>query len=514
MTLRAGERRNSDRGRAGLRDLRGWLRAFALLLVGLVVAAASSASAQEALILFKTPAKDGGIDLIVRGAGPGDVVGLVVDARPDPDSARIPSEWHRADPSGIARFSIPASAIATAGGDLFAQAVTSDLRSNVIPLRGVPALFLLVDDGGAGARVVRFDPTHGTLDPQLVGLDADSVLSLWRFLPIAARDGMLVRSGPDANALAGAPFNSGERPIELVSSVDPSMSMLLALTREDLPQGRAVVRLRLVETNPVTHEIASIEIPRGGGRLVSAWLVSDVDSRRALIAERDGTIREVVLGADPGRGVTILPLTPQANEELLKPAIHDNQVVVVTRPLSPRDRRATSRMLVFDLNERGDPVETVLDSVALGFEVAERPDGPAAFITLESGQVEVVPLDPGQHPVSLSLPDVRRIARGPDGNLFVLQQGVEPAVSRIDAATLAVDPVPLLGLSSGATRFGVFGGLVDRVRRTWLYVVQPQPSPNASDEELLYAELDPADGHAIGAVPVPLGGRVRRVTIR
>jgi hypothetical protein len=514
MTLRAGKRRNSDRGRAGLRGFLEWLRAFAVLLVGLV-AAAASASAQEALVLFKTPAKEGGVDLIVRGARPGEDVWLVVDARPDPDPARGRVFALVADPSGIARLPVPASEIAAAGGDLFAQAGTSDLRSNVIPLREVPALYLLVDEAGASARVVRFDPTRGTLDPQLVRLDADSVLSFGRFLPVAARDGSLVRSGQDASPLAGAPLNSGERLLDLVSSVDQSMSMLLALTREDLPQGRAVIRLRLIETNPDTHEIASIEIQRGGGRLVSAWLVSDVDSRRALIAERDGTIREVVLGAEPGRGVTILPLTPQTSEELLKVAIHGDQVVVVTHPGPLRSRNiATSRMLVFDLNERGDPVETTLDSVALGFEVAERSDGPAAFITLESGQVEVVPLDPRQPTVTIPIPDVRRIARGPDGNLFTLQQGGVAAVSRIDAETLAVDPVPLLGLSSRATRFGVFGGLVDRVRRTWLYVVQRQPGTDASDEELLCAELDPGDGHAIGAVPVPLGGRVRRVANR
>ena len=521
MTLRAGSRRISEpdpcrpsaRGRA-MRVLSAAL--FAALLV------ASSAKAQDAIVLFKTPAKDGGVDLIVRGARPGDVVHLVVDASPDPDPAHLLfyGGGQSADGGGIARFHFSASDLPAAGGELFAQALTADLRSNVIPLREMPALFLLVDEAESRARVLRFDPTRGTLDPLLARLDADSAVSFIRYLPVAARDGSLVRSGADSSALSGAVLNSGERPIDLVAPVD--QSMLLALTREDLPQGHAVIRLRLIETNPVTREIASIEIPRGGGRLVSAWLVSDVESRRTLIAERDGTLREVVLGAEPGRGVTIVPLAPQAGEELLNVMIHDNQVVVVTQPGPARSRRtAASRMLVFDLNERGDPVETVLDSVALGFEVAERPGGPAAFIALDSGQVEVVPLDArGEHAL-LALPEVRHISGGPDGNLFVLQQGggsavSRAAVSRIDAATLEVVPVPLLGLSlsSPATRFGVFGGRIDRVLHSWLYIVEPQTGPDATDDELLYAELDPADGRASSIVPLALGGRVRRIANR
>jgi hypothetical protein len=503
MTLRGGKRRSND-----VRP--GWLRLLAASAL-VVVLAAASASAQEALVLFKTPAKDGGVDLIVRGARPGEIVRLLLDGSPDSGPAPYLYNAYPADGGGIVRFhfsDIPA------GGDLFAQALTSDLRSNVIPLREMPALYLLVDEAESGARVLRFDPTRGTLEPLLGRLDADSAVSFVRYLPVAARDGSLVRSGTDSSALGGATLNSGERPIDLVASVD--QSMLMALTREDLPQGRAVIRLRLIETNPDTHEIATVEIQRGGGRLVSAWLVSDVESRRTLIAERDGTLREVVLGAEPGRGVTIVPLAPQSGEELLNVKIHDNQVVVVTKPgpLSSR-RTTTSRMLVFDLNERGDPVETLLNSAALGFEVAERPDGPAAFIVLDSGQIEVVPLDPaGEHAPPLALPDVRQIARGPDGNLFALQQGSEASVSRIDAATLAVDPVLALGRSSGATRFGVFGGRVDRVLRTWLYVVEPQAGPGATDDELLYAELDPVDGRAAGVVPLPLGGHVRRIANR
>lgn len=510
MTLRGGKRRSCEPARD---HLPRWLRAMAAALLGLAFVA-SSAAAQEALILFKAPAKDGGVDLIVRGAQPGELVWLVVAASPDPDRTQNPVEPVKANLVGVAHFPFAANQI-PAGGDLYAQALTADLRSNVIPLREVPALYLLVDESDAGTRVLRFDPIRGTLDPQLVRLDADSPLSIGRYTPIGARDGSLVRSGQDPATLAGAAMNSGERPIDLVSS--PDQSMLLAMTREDLPLGRAVIRLRLIEINPDSHEIASIEVQRGGGRLVSAWLVSDADSRRALVAARDGTIREVVLGNEPGRGVTILPLTPQTSEELLKVAIHDNQVVVVTQPGPLRSRRtSTSRMLVFDLNERGPAIETVLSSVALGFEVVERPDGPAAFVALESGQIEVVPLDPrGEHAL-LSIPDLRQIARGPDGNLFVLQLGSEPAISRIDAAKLEVDPVPLVGLSSRtsrATRFGLFGGLVDKVRRTWLYVVQPQEGADADLDELLCAELDPVDGRG-AFVPLPLGGRVRRTANR
>jgi hypothetical protein len=499
MTLRGEKRRMTMR---------------AAVVVLAFVATAFSASAQDALVLFKTRAKDGGVELNVRGARPGDVVQLLTDVHPDPDPARALIKKNYADGGGLARFEFSASDVAGAGGDLFAQAFTSDLRSNVVPLRVMPELYLLVDDVDARARVLRFDPTHGTLDEKLARLDADSVLAIGNFSPVAARDGALVRSGPDATGVAASTLKSGERPIDLVASSD--RSIMLALTREDLPLGSSVIRLRLIESNAASNEIASLEILRGGGRLVSAWLVSDSESHRALVAERGGAIREVVLGAEPGRGLAILPLTPQTSEELLKVEIHGDYVVVVTQPGPVRSRRAaTSRVLVFDLNERGEPDATVLNAVARDVVVVERPGGAAAFVALESGQIEVVALDPDGDHALLALPDVRLLARGPDDSLFAMQGGLDPAVVRIDPATLLVDRLPLLGLSKQPARhFGVFGDVDGNLRRAWLYVVQPQGG-RADEDELLCVELDPVDGHPLGAFPPQqLGGRVLRTLTR
>lgn len=473
-----------------------------------VFLAATSASAQDALVLFKTPAKDGGVDLNVRGARPGEVVQLLVDDRPDPDPTKYPRIplFSNADGFGIVRFSVPANELTT-DHPLYAEAFTAELHSNPVLLREVPALYLLVDDVDQRTRVLRFDPKRGALEPQLARLDADSVLAIAQAIPFAARDGALIRSGRET---AAYPLNRGERPIDLVASAD--QSMLLALTREDLAQGGAVLRLRLIESDVASHEIASLEVLRGGGRLVSAWLVFHNDSRRALVAASDGAIREVVLGAEPGKGLTLLPLSPQASEELLKVDIHGDQVVVVTRPAGARNRRTTtSRVLVFDLNERSNPTETLLDAVAVDFEVAERAGGPAAFVALESGLVEVVPLDPDGDRVRLAIPEIRKLARAPDGSLFGLVGARDAAVVRIDPATLQIDPLANMGLTRAATQFGVFGD----ARGLWLYAVVQVEGSLTEEDQLLCAELDPATGHPTGNVVIrPLGGHVRRVAQR
>src|SRR5262249_60787750 len=124
-----------------------------------------------------------GVALSGRGARPGDWVQLVVAARPDADPAS-PSSWRfasRADGGGIARFPFTASDVSKARDELFAQALTSDLRSNVVPLRELPALYLLVDESDSSARVVRFDPIRPTLDPPLLRLGSGPGLPLGQY---------------------------------------------------------------------------------------------------------------------------------------------------------------------------------------------------------------------------------------------------------------------------------------------------------------------------------------------
>jgi len=381
------------------------------------------------------------------------------------------------------------------------------IRSNVVPIRDVPALFLLVVDSDERARVLCYDPILRTLETRLAQVDRDSVLAIAGSVPFAARDGDLLRGDTEAT---GA-LHLGEGLVDLVASADPSL--LLALTREEVAAGRALLRLRLIEADAPAREIANLEVVRGG-QLVSAWLVSDLnDTHRVLIAERQGAIREVVLGAEPGRGLTILPLSPLVREEMLDVRMLGDALVVVTRPGAGGRRATSSRMVVFDLNDRVAPIEVSLDAVANAFVLVERQGVPTAFVSLESGDVAVVPIDGGvEHPAALKIPGLRRIALGPDGGIYGLQSerpAGDAVAIRIDPTSLTSTLLAIPGLSGGAVHFGVFGD----ARRPWLFAVQRRDP--AGPDELLCAELDPVEGRVVGvAPPVVLDGLVRRVASR
>lgn len=469
--------------------------------------------AQDALAL-KRRIHDDKVSFIVQGARPGERVFVHFDERPD-GGALIPNDYRFADGGGTAHFDYPINDDANAARAMYVCAFTgtSDrpdpIRSNVVPMRDVAGLYLLVDDADQRARVLCYDPILRTLETRLTQVDADSVLAIAGSGPFAARDGDLVRNDSEAT---GA-IHGGERLVDLRVSAD--QSMLFALTREEVAEGRALLRLRLIEADASAREIANLDVTIGG-QLVSAWLVSDSnDTHRVLVAERQGAIREVVLGAEPGNGTTILPLSPLVSEDLLDVAMHGDQLVVVTHPGASGVRRAAaSRLVVYDLNERVLPVEVALDAIARAFVVVERQGVPTAFVTLETGEVAVVPLDSGvERPDSLRIPDLRRIAVGPDGGIY----GLQAARPRGDAVAVRLDPTSLTfttlairGLSGRATHFGVFGD----ARRPWLFAVQ-QRDPAAPDEELLCAELDPAEGRVV-SVPPPLAldGLVRRVASR
>src|SRR5262249_59424995 len=101
---------------------------------------------------------------------------------------------------------------------------------------------------------------------------------------------------------------------------------------------------------------------------------------------------EVAVGAEAGRGLRILPLSPLVREEMLDVRMLGDELVVVTRPGGAGARRAAaSRMVVFDLNDRVAPVEVALDAVANSFVLVERQGVPTALISPESGDRPVLP---------------------------------------------------------------------------------------------------------------------------
>jgi len=158
-------------------------------------------------------------------------------------------------------------------------------------------------------------------------------------------------------------------------------------------------------------------------------------------------------------------------------------------------------------------LEVALDAVANEFVLVERQGVPTAFVSLESGDVAVVPLDGGvERPAALKIPGLRRIKLGPDGGIYGLQSerpAGDAVAIRIDPTSLTSTLLAIPGLSGGAAHFGVFGD----ARRPWLYAVQ-QRDP-AGPFELLCAELDPVEGRVVGvAPPVVLDGVVKRVAGR
>jgi len=459
------------------------------------------------------------LSFIVQGARPGEQVFLHFDTRADSEAA-TPNDlrvFQFADGGGTARFVYPIE-FAAVGRPLYVRAFagsadgTGLIHSNVVPLRDIAALYLLVEDPDQRARVLCYDPILRTLETRLAQVDPYSVLAIAGSFPFAARKGDLLRGDTEAT---GA-LRVGETLVDLVASAD--QSLLLALTREEVAAGRALLRLRLIEVDASAREIANLEVANlelaRGGQLVSAWLVSDAnDTHRVAIAERKGEIRDVVLGAEPGRGLAILPLTPLVREELLDVRMIGDALIVVTRPGGTGARRtATSRMVVFDLNDRVAQIEIALDAVANAFVLVERQGVPTAFVSLESGDVAVVPLEGGvERPAALKIPGLRRIALGPDGGIYGLQErpAGDAVAIRIDPTTLTSTLLAIHGLSGGAAHFGVFGD----ARRPWLYAVQ-QRDP-AGPFELLCAELDSVEGRVVGVPPpVVLDGRVQRVVGR
>ncbi len=479
---------------------------------------ATPSQGQEALALKRRITGEK-LSFIVRGAGPGEQVFLHFDTRENTE-APTPEDLQNfrfADGGGTAHFDYPIEDFAAAGR-LYVRAFAGSrdragvIRSNVVPLRDVAALYLLVADADQRARVLCYDPLLRTLETRLAQVDRDSVLAIAGSAPFAAHDGDLVRGDAEATSV----LHVGEGLVDLVASAD--QSLLFALTREEVGAGRALLRLRLIEADASAREIANLEVGNleiaRGGQLVSAWLVSDAnDSHRVLIAERQGAIREVVLGAEPGRGLTILPLSPLVREEMLDVRMLGDALVVVTRPGTGGRRATTSRMVVFDLNDRVAPIEVALDAVANEFVLVERQGVPTAFVSLESGDVAVVPLDGGvERPAALKIPGLRRIKLGPDGGIYGLQSerpAGDAVAIRIDPTSLTSTLLAIPGLSGGAAHFGVFGD----ARRPWLYAVQ-QRDP-AGPFELLCAELDPVEGRVVGvAPPVVLDGVVKRVAGR
>jgi len=501
------------------------LRAIARLVVLAGVGFAPAARAAEELVLWRSSGRGSPetIDFFVRGARPGEQVFYAVVVDETEESARLAEVRGVpivADPAGCAFFQIRRSDLEAADRPFFVRAwVWRDdrrgeprVRSNPALLGDVPELYLLVESVASRGRVVLFDPRDGTIDePRRIGFDADAVLAAVGGTAISERDRTLL----PIDGGAAAEFGGREEPIDLVAT--PDQSAVVALTRELLPAGRALLRLRVLDAAHLQNELGAIDVLRASSSLAAAWIVMGEDSRRVIVCERDGVVREVTLGSEPAQGVTFLPRSPGGSEELLDVRLTGDRLVAVTRPALGAARRALdSRVVVVDLHGRGDPVATTISGHALDFELAPFQGGLAAFVVVKGGRVEIVPLDRGGAPATLVVPGATEITRSPfPTRLYVLAS--EPALEQstvweFDVDSLAPVPLQLPPLTQFCRWLGVVGGPT----QSWLYLVEsrfrPLPTSAEDEDRLWYCELDPESGMASKlAAPRLLGGRVRKV---
>jgi hypothetical protein len=269
----------------------------------------------------------------------------------------------------------------------------------------------------------------------------------------------------------------------------PDGSALLVVTREQLPGGRALLRLRLRDAKKLESEIGSLEVLRGS-RVIGARLVMPEDARRALlVSDSGGLIREVTLGVEPGRGMTFLPLAPDNSDELVDVRVTEDWLVAITRAKTPRGDD-DSRMLLLDLRTRAEPTVWPLPSRALHFELGTSGEAPVAVVTLADGRVEAIRLDdPLRGRSDVRLPAADRLARSPlPSRLYVLSS--QPGAARVyelDLDTLELTQLPFADLAGSIEQFDVFGA----PEAHWLYVVEKL----LSDRERLWCcRLDPGSG--------------------
>lgn len=460
---------------------------------------------------------EGAVTFFVRGARPGETVVLIetVDGLSRPLAADV------ADATGGAFFSFadaawlqqPQPVALRAAVEREGSNGSEVLDSNPVLLRDPPLIWMVVERDDSSTRVVRFDAEQESLEEARRGRQRRDGL-------IAARgDGAIVSEESALVALGqggSLRFARGEEPIDL--ALTPDESALLALTRESVGDGATLLRVRMLDAQRVTSELASFELARSASRVVSAWLVAGDDSHRVLIAEREGALHEIVLGSALTRGLTLLPLAEGGREELVDCVVAGDWLAVTTRYLAPG--RSGGRLFVVDLARRDRLVDHPLAGRPLELAAVAGPDGPAACVALDNGSLVRIAFADGAR-TQLDLPGVSDVAVGSVGGpLYAAARAADSdatAIYVIDGAFAQARPLAAFGeLGRSLPELGVVasGG------REWLFVVErrfaaSKPGSASVDDHLGWVEIDPLDGTPKGLARfVAVGGRVRGLAAR
>ena len=455
---------------------------------------------------------------VVRGARPGEPVMLLVvtASTENPIETATLVDTKRADRAGgvffeLARGAIPEDEALQARALVQRRDVASPILSNALALRPEPALDLLVDDAGGAARVLRFTPDGGLDVLRRESTDRDGVLAALESGAVAQDRGVLV-------ATDGRPidrFGPLERTVDLLTT--PDESALVALTSEPLPSGASLLRLRLLDALSPSRSVGSIEVLRGVARTETAYLVPSSDSHRVFVVDPAGSVREVMLGAELVRGITLLPFVAESDaagsprELLRKLRAWGDRLVAVVRN-DDRSRGDRSRIVSADLRRRAALVEWPVAGRIVDFDVVEREGHPFVIASIEEGGLLLVDLESGATD-SIALPGATLVeADARRRDVYVVSSSAQGSVvSHLDVATRTLAPLALEGIAPSVVQCGLFGD----DERPWLYVVDRGES--ATDDRLLTLELDPDSGLAATAANFgveSLHGRVRRLAAR
>jgi len=495
-------------------------RLLAPLLAAVVIASTALGAAAEELVLYRSNSK-AGLGFFVRGARPGERIVLLASS----DGARaadfrLPDVF--ADATGGAFVPVDADALAAAESQrisvqAFVNRGSADapdiVYSNPALLRDPPLLWLVVERADSASQVLRFDAELERLDEIRRGpARRDGVVSALGASAIVKEESALAPL--DGGAIHR--FLGGEEPIDLAAIAD--QSALVALTREAVGDGHTLLRVRLLDYAPIGigREIGSFEVLRSASRVLSAWLVADDDSHRFLVADRSGLVREVMLGEQLMRGVTLLPLAPDGREELADCALTGDWLAVTTRVVG--GAHGHGRLFVVDLARRAAPTEYALAARPRDLALQAGPDGLAACVATDAGRIERIALADGARR-TIELPGVARLATSHDRRLLYAAAsdgsgGAALFVLGPDVASAR--RLPFGDLARGLPEMG----LLEWGEREWLWFVErrflPAPPVGAVvDDQLWWAEIDRDDGSLKGAVGVqPIGGRLRGFSAR
>lgn len=477
------------------------------------------AAAADELVLYRRSSDDGAVTFFVRGARAGETVVLVETV----DGISRPLVADVADANGGTFFFFgfddaawlqqPQSVALRAVVERSGTGGPEVVDSNPVLLRDPPLLWLVVERDDSSSRVLRFDAEQETLDEARRSRQRrDGRLTPRGDGAILQEDAALVALGSGGSTR----FQRGEEPLDL--ALTPDESALLALTRETTGDGATLLRVRMLDAGQLATQIASFELLRSSSRVVSAWLVAGDDSHRVLIAEREGSVHELVLGTALTRGITLLPLADGGREEIVDCVVAGDWLAVTTRDLA--SGRGGGRLFVVDLARRDRLVAHALAGRPLELVAMTGDGGPAACVALDNDSVVRIAFADGARS-QLDLPGVSDLVAGGAGRQLY---AAARSVGGDGTAIFAIDPAlasarllaPLGELGRSLQELGV----VASGEREWLFVIErrfaaSKPGSASVDDHLGWVEVDPRDGSPKGdARFLALGGRLRGLAAR